>query len=270
MSFNKLLAVFLLCLSFVTPAIASSIQGDSAKEIYELKKKITTMQTVNGENSSINERYFKHKLAVSQVKAIKKVATYETYMFLARSGTKRSTVEIAKIVDVAWECSWIFTDLGNDNMDRFERILEWCKGETNFKADIVSRWKKGQYIKSLNITIKKDTADWGPWQINEDNFGYAQNTYRLYTSGIIPFKILRVRALKDLFDIPTNCVVRCAIETDRKANGMEWQHKARANDRAYFNYISKKMKELQRDGLYDPALVNKYYKLTPVKKYTAK
>jgi hypothetical protein len=268
MSFNKLFAVFLLCLSFVTPSIASSVQRDSAKEIYELKRKITTMQTVDGENSSINEKYFKHKLAVSQVKMIKKVATYETHMFLARAGTKRSMSEISKMVDAAWDCSWIFVDLGNDHMERFERILEWCKGETNFKADTVSRWKKGQYIKSLNVTIKKDTEDWGPWQINADNFEYAQGIYRLYTSGVITFKIIRIRKLSDLFDIPTNCAVRCAIETDRKANGMEWQHKARPNDRAYHSHMVKKMKELQREGLYDPALVAKYYKLTPIKKYT--
>ena len=263
MKFNKLIVLVLLCFSLTN--VLSAITQTS-NEIYELKKKIVKMQAVDSESSSINERYYKHQLAVAQVKALKKVAAYETYVYLARAGTKRSVTEIGQITDVAWECSWIFTDLGSTQMERFRRIMEWCMNETNFKARCVSRWKKGQYIKSLRTTIKKDTADYGAWQINEDNLGYAQDIYRLYRSGVISFKIIRPKQMTDLFDIPTNCVVRCAIETDRRAMGMEWKH-PRSSDKLYPAYLSKKIRDLQKDGMFDDALVAKYYRLVPGKTY---
>jgi hypothetical protein len=267
MKFNKLIFITLLLIGLTNSSLAISSGHQSTREINELKKKITKMQGVNSEAGLINEKYYKHKLALAQVKTVKKVAAYETYMFLAKAGTRRSLVEINKIVDVAWECSWIFTDLGANHMERFKRILEWCKGETNFKANELSRWKKGQYIKSLNVTIKNDTADYGAWQINDANMEYAKGVYRLYKSGVIPFKIIKIRKMEDLFDIPTNCVVRCAIETDRKASGMEWRHHARPNDREYLVYLSKKLKELEKENMYDEALISNYYKLIPVKRY---
>jgi len=265
--FNKLIVITALCCGLTNTTMAGSVKNNQAREINELKKKIVKMQSVDGEVISINERYYKHKIAISQVQMIKKIAAYETYMFLANSGTRRDLSEINKMVDVAWECSWIFTDLGANHMERFKLILQWCKTETNFKAKSVSKWKKGQYIKSLNKYVKKDTEDYGPWQININNFTYSQDIYQLYSSGVVPFKIIRPRTYKDLFDIPTSCVVRCAIETDRKYAGLEWQHHKNI-DKPYVAHISKKMKQLEREGLYDEAVVSKYYKLTPIKTYT--
>jgi len=270
MTFNKPIAAALIFFSLSGAAYGAINSDSNAKEIRELKKKITKMQATDTSSAAMSEVYYKHKMAISQVNVAKKVAAYETYLFLERNGTRRSMSEITKIVDVAWECSWIFTDLGDDHMERFQRILEWCKGETNFKGNVVARWKKGQYIKSLNLTVKKDTVDYGAWQINGDNLGYAKGVYSLYKSGVIPFKIVRVKTPEDLFDIPTNCVVRCAIETDRKALGWEWKHHARPNDRAYLKYVAKKLKDLEREGLYDESLVSKYYKLVPSKRYVAK
>ena len=271
MTFNKLLMAMCVFLGLSSGLFAGNDNFQNAREINELKQKIVKMKTVDSESHSINEKYYRHKLAISQVKAVKKVAAYETYMFLAKHGTKRSMSEINQIVDVAWECAWIFPDIGPTPMERFKTILEWCKMETNFKAKLVSKWKAGQYIKSLDKYVRKDTEDWGPWQINTDNFAYAQNTYRLYKSGIVPFKIIKIRKYEDLYDIPTNCVVRCAIETDRREAGLDWRHHSRSkNDKDYVAHISKKIKELEKEGLYDERLVYYYYKLTPIKKYSNK
>lgn len=270
MKFNKLTTVALFCFSLINASNTFGASNKNAVEINELKQKITKMQVVDGESISMNERFYKHKLAITQVKMLKKVAAYETYMFLAKSGTRGNLSEINKIVDVAWECSWTFTDLGSNHMDRFRRIMGWCKGETNFRGNCVSIWKKGQYIKSMNIIIKKDTADYGAWQINIDNLSYAKKTYSLYRSGVVCFKIVRVRKPEDLFDIPTNCAVRCAIETDRKSMGMEWKHRGRPDDRAYIAHLSKKINELEDINMYDEALVSNFYKLTPIKRYCQK
>jgi hypothetical protein len=49
--------------------------------------------------------------------------------------------------------------------------------------------------------------------------------------------------------------------------GLEWKHNGKANDKPYIAHLHKKMKELEKENMYDEALVSNYYKLIPVKRY---
>ncbi len=214
----------------------------------------------------VNEKYYKHKLAVSQVRTMKRMIAYETHIFLSKEGADRSVGFLQQITDPAFNCSFIFTSLGKDHIERFVRFMEWSYEETNCK-NIICTWKKGQYLRGLGVTLTMDSVDYGVWQIN-DVFDWClvPRLKKLYRSGVINFRIANVKNMQNFMDIPTNCVMRCIVEDERKSLGYEWRHD---NAKAYRKYIESKIKEMEDDGLYDRNLVDKYYYLTPIKTYTA-
>ena len=71
----------------------------------------------------------------------------------------------------------------------------------------------------------------------------------------------------DLMDVPTNCVARCVIETDRKSRGWEWKH---IKDKGFSKKIWASISKCEKDGYYHRAFVEKFYNITPVKKYSEK
>lgn len=249
------LYIFLFCASFLhSDPIAPQ------REIVDLKN---SSQSIGVD---VNEKYYKHKLAVSQVRMMKRMIAYETHIFLAKEGANRSVGFLQQITDPAFNCAFIFTSLGKDHMERFVRLMEWSYEETNCK-NIICRWKKGQYLRGLDVTLTMDSVDYGIWQIN-DVFDWClvPRLKKLYSSGVINFQIVNVKSMQNFMDIPTNCAMRCIVEDERKSLGYEWKHD---NAKAYRRYIESKIKEMEKEGLYDRDLVDKYYYLTPIKTYTA-
>jgi len=213
----------------------------------------------------MDETFYKHTLAVYQTKIMKKVIVYETQNFLAKEGIRRDKRVLQKIADISFDCSFVFTDLGVNQVRRFTRFMEWAYEETNFENKIC-KWKKGQYLKSRNITLNLDSIDYGYWQINDyHDWSLVSTLNSLYDSGSILFKIKRVKRMHDFMDPPTNLVMRCIVETERKSLGWDWQHD---EELKYREFIEHKIEELEREGLYDRNLVNKYYYLVPIKTYT--
>ena len=232
-------------------------------EVNIMKKRILQIQS--GGNSNLSENYYKHQLAYTQAALLKKDITLLILDVYRQYGMTRKYKDIYEAVDVAFESSFIFTDLGNDHIERFIRILGWGKAETNYKKDLVSTWYAGQYIKSLKATVRKDTSDYGLWQINADNLKYAKKVNYLYSSGIITYKVKKVVTLNDLFDIRTNCAARCLIETDRKKMKMSWKHDSQT---AFIQKLYARVKDLEKERVYDRALVERYYHLVPAKTYS--
>ena len=144
-------------------------------------------------------------------------------------------------------------------------MLQWAYDESEYNKNCISSWKKGQYIKRMNITITKDSTDYGAWQNNQDNLQFIKIINYLYESGVITFKIRKVKTVKDLMDIPTSCTARCLIETDRKAHGWDWKH---MGDKKYNKWLRSTMTKLEHDGLYEKDFVEKYYNINPYKRYS--
>jgi hypothetical protein len=231
-----------------------------------VQKQIIDLNQSQSITESMNEKYYKHKLAVNQARMVQRVVAYETHIFLAKEGDNRDVAFLQKITYPAFNSSFIFTGLGKDHIERFIRIMEWSYEETNCK-NMICQWKKGEYLRGLDVTLTRDSTDYGVWQIN-DVFDWClvPRLKKLYRSGIINFKIANVKTMNDFMDIQTNCVMRCIVEDERKSLGYEWKHDGA---KAYRRYIESKIKGLEKEGLYDRDLVNKYYYLTPIKTYTA-
>lgn len=187
-------------------------------------------------------------------------------MYMRRSGSKRNIADIESILTASYACSWTFTDFGHDHLERFTNIIQWPRDETGFQPKMICHWKAGTYLRSINKTVLKDTNDYGAFQINECHLRSLRNINYLYNSGIIHLKVKRVKTVKDLMDINTNCVARCVVEVDRKARGWEWQH---IGDKKFRHMIITKIAELEKDKLYNRAFVEKYYFVTPIKHYVA-
>jgi len=173
------------------------------------------------------------------------------------------------MVNAAYLSSWVFTDLGKDHIERFVLICQWAKDETGFKADIKKFWKKGTYLPSIKKRVKSDNWDYGAWQINEQHMDkpeFRSLINFLYDSGVVNFRIKRVRVRADFLDINTNCAARCVVQTDRKNRNWEWKG---IRDKAFFNNLTSVLKRIEKEGLYDKGFVEKYYYITPIRHYTA-
>jgi hypothetical protein len=238
-----------------------------SKDIYELKDKILTLSQENNKILASNEAIANNRLARYQARLLVKTISYEIYWYLKRQGVNRSLSKIESIVNAAYMSSWIFVDLGKDHLDRFVTILQWPRDETTFDPQLVSHWKAGTYLPSLKKTVKKDTIDYGAFQINQDHIEGLKLINFLYDSSVINFKVRRVRSVKDLMDVNTNCVARCIIETDRKERGWEWQH---IGDRKFRTFVISQIEKLSKEHLYNRNFVQKYYSLTPIREYSAK
>jgi len=251
-----------MILSISTFGYGATSTNGTKSEIKIMKKRILQIQSKD--YSGTNESYYKHQLAYTQAALLKKDITLLILDIYRQYGSFRNYKDVYDAVDVSFENAFIFTELGTDHVDRFARIAMWAKNETDFQKNQISYWKKGQYIKSLGATVGKDTSDHGMWQINADNLIYAKKVNYLYSSGVITYKVKKVKTLHDLMDTRTNCAARCIIETDRKRMGMSWKHDAR---KYMFNKINARIKDLENERVYDRALVERYYHLIPSKTY---
>jgi hypothetical protein len=252
-----LLAIFLF---------GSSLHADS-REMYQLKEKVLALSKENNKILATNEVIANNRLARYQAKLLIKTLSYEIHLYLKRQGVNRSVSKIEKIVEASYLSSWIFVDLGKDHLDRFVTINQWAREETGFDPQLISRWKAGTYLKSLKKKVLRDTVDYGAFQVNEGHIESLKLINFLYDSSVINFKVRRVRSVKDLMDVNTNCVARCIIETDRKARGWEWQH---MRDRQFRAFMISTIDKLSKEHLYNRHFVEKYYSLTPIRAYSAK
>jgi len=233
------------------------------EEVQKLVKQIE--QLTNNTNSQAQEKFYKNKLSVQQSKLLILNTTLFIYRLL--DGAK-SFNEIYEIVTVSYECSFIFPELGKDHLDAFIRILNWSYWETRFNKNKIKSWKKGTIIKRAGktLTIKFDSIDYGAWQVNDQHLKYLKKINKLYISGIIPFKVNNVKTMNDVLHIPTNCVSRCVIESDRKLRDWEWRHEYDKGE--FIKKLNQKVIfGLQSQNLYDRQLTQKYYHLIPIKYY---
>lgn len=247
-----------------------TVAGHSATspaEIYQLKEQVLTLTQQNSQILRTNELISNNRLARYQAKLLIKTISYEIHMYLKSQGVTRSVSKIESIVEASYLSSWVFVDLGRDHVDRFENIMQWAKDESGFDGSLISHWKAGTYLKSIRKSVLRDTDDYGAFQINEQHLAKLKTVNFLYESGVINFKVNRVKRFKDLMDVKTNCVSRCIIETDRKDRGWEWQH---IGDHKFRKFLMGKIDKLERDHLYNRKFVEKYYSLTPMKHYSLK
>jgi hypothetical protein len=263
----KITSIILMLLLFAAPSSARQLKN-LEKETNTLGNNVTKLKrefVANGTTLTTKEY---HELARCEAAFLRKYITYQTLVFLNKQGTDRNVADLQQMVDVAFKCSMIFVDLGETSHERFRRILGWAYTETNFKKNLVSSWKKGQYIKSLNVTITYDSTDYGTWQINDYNdMSLKEELWSLYLSGVINFKIVKVDTVHDLFDIPTNCAFRCLVEAERKRLGLNWKQD---KSKAYLQFIENKMADIESKGYYDKKLVEHYYHKEPIKKFVFK
>ena len=245
--------------------LASPLAASETREIDLLKKQV--IDVANAKDSALrhSEFLYNHRLATLQVNLLIKTLSYETWLYLRKQGVHRSPQDIEAIVSASYACSWTFTALGNDHLDRFINIIQWPRDETGFQPKMICHWKAGTYIESIHKTVLKNTIDYGAYQINEMHIKPLRNIDKLYNSGIVGIKVKHIRSYKDLLDINTNCVARCVIETDRKSRGWEWHH---IGDRVFHKMIVDQIGELEAEHLYNRHFIEKYYFLTPRKKYS--
>ena len=255
----------LICLFLITNLLyaRSSEPTSKTKELQVLIKSVEKLN--NNTNQQAQEKFYKNKLAVQQAKLL--ILDTTCFIYRYHEG-KRDFDEIYKIVSAAYECSFIFTELGYDHLDTFVRILGWAEWESRFSSKVVCPWKKGTWVErnGERLYIKFDSIDYGTWQVSNQHMSYLRKINRLYTSGIITIKIKHIKKMDDVLDIPTNCVARCVIETDRKRRHWPWKHD---NEKNFINQLSiriYKLREIQK--LYNRQLTQKYYHLIPIKTYT--
>jgi len=203
--------------------------------------------------------------------------------------SKKDWKAIYDAVDVAFENSFIFTELGTDHIDILVRQLGWVKQETDYTVNIIAKWDPPNYRTLGKIKINKDTGkskitwgkrkkvklppkmkitfssiDYGMWQVNDQHKDQLYDVNYLYGAGFIPYKIKRFRSMKDLVDIRTNSVARCFIETVRKEHGLPYKHD---KSKAFLGMIHKAIRNLEKQGLYDKKIVQRYYNLIPTKQW---
>ena len=261
----KILSILFMLL-FVATSVSANQESVIQKEIKVLESKVFQQKREVIAHGST--KHALHEISKNEGRLLRKYVAYQTYLFLKKQGSARNIIELQQMVDAAFNCSFIFIDLGESQHERFRRILGWAYTETNFKKNLVSAWKKGQYIKSLNVTISYDSIDYGTWQINDYNdMSLKEELWSLYLSGVINFKIVKVNDVGDLFDIPTNCAFRCLVEAERKRIGLNWkQDKAKS----YLEFIETKMAELEKNAYYDKNLIEQYYHKEPIKRFQFK
>lgn len=260
MNLKSWLVTFVLFVPILSNA--GMTENSTQREVTTLKAKIIEIKTKD--QAKLAEKYYRHRLAIQQAALVKKDLVLFLIEYYRDMGSRKNFHNISAMVDVAFESSFIFTSLGVDYEERFLRILQWAKIETDFNKNTISNWKAGQYIKSLNTTIRRDTSDHGTWQINRDNLKYVKRLNYLYNSGVISYKIKNVRTIDDLMDINTNCAARCFIETERKKMNMPWKHDKAP---AFVKLLRKRLVKLETSGLYDKTLIAHYYHLNNTKTY---
>lgn len=268
MTLNKIkiaLLTFLFVLSGMLSAESNPTSVSAREEIDGLKVKIEKLTNIHSQTINNTELKNNNKLAKYQAQLLIKVISYEIYINLRKNGVSRKLSDIEDQVRYAYLCTWIFTDLGVNSSDRLVTILQWDKDESNFKKDLISHWKAGTYLPALDKKVLKDTIDYGALQINEAHLKDLRSLSFLYESGVINFKIKRIRKMTDVLDVPTNIVARCVIETDRKARGWEWRH---VQDKEFNKFLKKTILKLESEGLYSTVFAEKYYNAIPVRTYT--
>lgn len=270
---KQILCLVLWIVFFTTQAIAGPTTS-TKKEILDLKQKISASLS---NNSQLNEKYYKHKIAQQQAKLL--ILTATNFIYTYQNG-KRNYKQIKEFVEYAYECSFIFPTLGRDHLDVFMTYLRWAQAETGYRADLISTWKKGQQIKGIRmnskgqivgeytITIKYDSKDFGILQINNHNLKTVRKAVnKLYRTGVIPFKVKKLKSVDDFLDIKTNLVSRSIIEVDRQKRGWEWKHWSYIS-LDFYNKMKSEIIIMKKQDMYDVNLVQKYYHLIPVKTYT--
>lgn len=246
---------------FAAPVFASDDQ-----EIYKLKQQIVEVTSQHTQLLRHSELKANQRLARYQSKLLIKTLSYEIQTYLRKQGTKRKLSDIEKIVEGYYACSWTFTDFGKDHLERLVNMIQWPRDESGFQPSLVSNWKAGTYLESIRKMVLKDSSDYGHSQINDQHIKTLRNLNHLYSSGVIFIKVNRIKSVKDLMDINTNCVARCVIEVDRKSRGWEWQH---VRDKKFRQMVISKIVELEKQRLYNRHFVEKYYFATPIKHYNA-
>jgi hypothetical protein len=236
-----------------------------AQEIDSLKNKIEKLSVTYSSQIMDAELRNNNKLARYQAQLLIKVVSYEIYTKLKNSGTARGFADIEEHVRLAYVCSWIFSDLGETSTERFITMLQWDKDESSFNRNQVSRWKAGTYLRSLDKTVQRDSSDFGALQINETHLTNLKTLSFLYESGVVNFKIKKIKRMQDVMDLPTNFVARCVIETDRKNRGWEWRH---TKDGDFNKFLRRVITNLETNGLYSTAFAQKYYNVVPVRTYS--
>jgi hypothetical protein len=234
-------------------------------ELQRLRTQVIELYNNNQRALADSELRSNNRLARYQGALLIKILSYEIRDNLKKQGYKRSLPMIESHVKAAFDNSWVFTDLGDNHIDRIVQILQWGMDESGFNNKLISSWKAGTYLPSIKKTVMKDTMDYYSWQINEDNLNNVKLLNYLYESGIINFKIKKIRTIEDLMDIPTNCAARCMIETDRKARGWEWRHAGRGTK--FSTFLRGVISKLEKERLYNKNFVEKYYNLAPIKTY---
>lgn len=241
--------------------------ANDAKELYKLREKVFTLTQQNNQLLQNNELLSNNRLAKYESRLLIKTLSYEIHLYLKKQGVKRSVAKIESIVEACYVSSWIFTDLGKDHIDRMALMLQWAREESSFNPSLITHWKAGTYLESIKRTVTKDTVDYGAFQINEMHSRNLKTINFLYDSSVINFKVKRVRGLKDIMDVRTNCVARCIIETDRKSRGWEWHH---TRDKKFRQFIATQIESLERQHLYSRRFVEKYYFTTPIRHYSSR
>jgi hypothetical protein len=257
---RKIILVLLLLLA--TPLLANTSER---VEVNKLRKQIEALSSVYQNNLNSSELKSKRSMSNAQANLLIKVVSYEIYLKLRKNGVKRSIYDIQASVRAAWLNSWVFTDLGKTHIDRFVTILQWGYDESGYKKNLICHWKAGTYIKRLNKTVLNDTTDYGAWQINECHAQNIKILNYLYESGIINFKINKIKRLTDVMDTNTNAAARCLVETDRKSRGWEWQH---IGNKEFNLFLKTTVANLEAEGLYNRNFVQTYYYSAPIKTYS--
>jgi hypothetical protein len=238
----------------------------AADDIKALKQQIIHISTQKERILKHNEDVYNQQLAILQAHLLIKTLSRATYLYFQKQGVHRNLQDIEAIFAASYACSWVFPALGNDHLERLANIVQWPRDESGFTPKLISHWKAGTYVESIRKTVLKDTNDYGAYQVNEQHIRTLRNLNKLYDSGVITIRVKHVRNSKDLMDINTNCVARCVIETDRLQRGWEWQH---VRDRKFHQMILDEMDKLEKDHFYNRHFVERYYFLTPRKKYNS-
>jgi len=270
---RRLALLVLLVTLFLTQSSHAITESGAKKEILDLTTQISNALS---NNTVLHEKYYKHKMAQQQADLLILTVTDRVYRY---HGGKKKYKDINEFVKYAFESSFIFTKLGDNHLDIFEMYLRWAQAETGFDPRTISKWKKGQSFqqKKVNskgvvygkrtVTVKFNNQDYGILQINSRNIEFVKPiVIDLYMSGVVPYKVKRIKTGNDLLDIKTNIVARSIIETDRKERGWDYKH-YRHHSVDFTKKLRMEIYKLSQNKLYDKNLVQGYYHLIPVKTY---
>lgn len=266
MTIRILMTVVLACV-LSTPMTAQAEDAMSSQEISKLRAKV--LELTDDYNRTLQDVQVKsnNTLARYQANLLIKVFSYEIYLNHKNLGVKRNLHDIEAVVQASYLCSWIFTDLGKDHIDRFIFLLQLAREESGYKKTLISSWKAGTYLPAIEKTVRRDSSDYGVWQINDQHEENIKIINHLYESGAINFKTAKIKRITDVMDIKTNCVARCIIETDRKSRGWALP---KFRDQKHLKFLYSTMYKLEKQGLYSRDFAQKYYNIVPIKPYSEK